>query len=310
MNNENIREQFQKAYKNDREKYIEGWLVTWALQDDRVIDEHPLNLPSDFHTYHGVTDFTKWFNWYVNYMETIKLDWFPDDMILPLIKTSKEHDLNLIKKFSLNFDISKYDESVGRHNAQDYLFQNLYPVPERMKINRILDFGAGYGRQANLWTQLRSDIVYVGIDGLELPYCLQHLYYQSLGLPLHDYVIEKESFEIKDQSGIYHLPTWRRDLLPKSFFDLVTCTWVLPEISERLAKEMVDVFYDVLKPGSALYIRDHDWPYRPVHQNDLNEYLEENGFVLEFRPHIIDKEDLHGTPRIWRKIDPRTRREL
>ena len=309
MNNENIREQFQKVYENDREKYIKEWLVTWALQDSWE-GKQPSNLPSDFYTYHGVTDLTKWFNWYVKYMKTIKLDWFPDNMILPLIKTSREHDSNLIKKFSLNFDISKYDESVGRHSAQDYLFQNLYPVPERMKINRILDFGAGYGRQANLWTQLRSDIVYVGMDGLEQPYCLQHLYYQSLGLPLHDYVIEKENFEIKNQSGIYHLPTWRRDLLPKSFFDLVICTWVLPEINEKLAKEMVDVFYDVLKPSSALYIRDHDWPYRPVHQNDLNEYLEENGFVLEFRPHIIDGEDLHGTPRIWRKINPKMRREL
>jgi len=307
--NTSIKEQFRQAYEKDKEKYITAkWLVSWALQDTWQ-GKHPPTLPSDYYSYHGVDDLTKWFNW-IESLDTIKLDYFPDDTILPLVKISKEHDARVVKDLSLDFDMAKY-EGVGRYNAQDYLFQNLYPVPERMRVNRVLDFGAGYGRQANLWTQMRSGITFVGMDGLEQQYCMQNLYYQSFGLPLHDYVIEGENFEIKNRPGIYHLPTWRRDLLPKSSFDMVICCWVLPEVDEELATEMINTFQLILKPGGALYIRDHDERWKKqVFKTNLNEYLTKNGFTLEFRAHTIDREDLHGTPRIWRKTDPRTQREV
>lgn len=54
-----------------------------------------------------------------------------------------------------------------------------------------------------------------------------------------------------------------------------------------------------------LYIRDHDQAWKPAHKINLNEYLSKNGFVLEFRPHVMDGIEIHGIPRIWRKIDDR-----
>ena len=36
----------------------------------------------------------------------------------------------------------------------------------------------------------------------------------------------------------------------------------------------------------------------------LRNFCKKNNFVLEFKPHVIDKVDIYGVPRIWRKVDP------
>ena len=143
------------------------------------------------------------------------------------------------------------------------------------------------------------------MDAILKSYCLQHLYYSHLNLPLYDYIVDTKNFKMTtDKKGIYHLPTWRADLLPDSFFDAVICVQVLPEINEKLVLHMASVFRRILKPGGMLYIRDHDQKWKPTHNMDLNMYLQKNGFVLEFRPHIKDGVDIQGIPRIWRKTDP------
>jgi hypothetical protein len=80
---------------------------------------------------------------------------------------------------------------------------------------------------------------------------------------------------------------------------------VLHELNSTTLKEMINVFHRVLKPGGMLYIRDHGLYYTPGNQIDLDKYLPKNGFTLEFKPHVIDREDLHGIPQIWRKTDER-----
>jgi len=280
-----IKTAFNDCYNADKTKYIKKWLVGWE-----VSQEH--------HKYNGEKDFITWFERSTKY---VGKHYFYDNLN-PLVEKSHSYHKKLVNKLNLDIDIDKYkDFSV--YNAQDYLFQNLYPVPDRMEIKHVLDFGAGYGRQANLWTQLRDDVVYVAMDAIEAPYCMQYLYYQFLEKPFHDYVEEKDKFEINDDPGIYHLPTWRKDLLPHNFFDMIICVQVLQELNARLVREMVKTFHEVLKPGGALYIRDHDQAWKPAHLINLNDYLKKKGFVLEFRPHVIDKEDIHGIPRIWRKID-------
>jgi len=93
--------------------------------------------------------------------------------------------------------------------------------------------------------------------------------------------------------------------LPDSFFDLVICVKVLPEINRRLVRFMVDQFHRTLQPGGILYIRDHDHGWQTnTHGVNLNRYLTRNGFELEFRPNVIDGKDVDGIPRIWRKKDP------
>jgi SAM-dependent methyltransferase len=278
-------------------------MVTWEYQDINVKrnQKYPDDLPNDFYQYNGPNEITKWFNW-ISHQK--KPDYFRKAELSPLIELSKKYDYKLLDKFSLEFEKRKYEEFIGRYNAQDYLFQNGYRTPERYKINKILDFGAGYGRQSNIWTQKRKDIIFVGMDAIPLPYCLQHLYYSHLDFPYYEYVIKPSNFRIDKKSGIYHLPTWRCDLLPKSFFDMVICVQVLQELNIKLLKYVIDIIHNVLKPGGCLYIRDDD-NWKPTHRLNLNKYLPKKGFVLEYKPHLKHNIDIHGVPRIWRKIDPK-----
>ena len=194
---------------------------------------------------------------------------------------------------------------VDHYNAEDYVFQNAYPVPRDKAVKRILDFGAGYGRQVNIWSQKAPDLVYCAIDAIENAYCCQNLYYALGGtLPVHEYMDGPGEFAIGTEPGIYHLPTWRHDLIPDDFFDLVTCVQVLPELQEPLVRLLVEVFRRSLKIGGALYIRDHDLLCLPGHRLDLDRLLPQAGFRLEFRPYLKDFDEIHGIPRMWRKIDP------
>lgn len=299
--NEEIYSLFKKTFEKDRNRYIKNWIVKWKYQDVQK-PEYGSNLPSDFYAYKGPAEIEKWFNW-VSYYE--HPDYFPDETMLQLVEISRRKDQAIFNKLSIKYDWSKYDKQIGRRNAQDYLLANFYPVPQRNKIYNILDFGAGYGRQANIWTQKRNDTIYVGMDAIPKSYCLQHLYYNHLDTPCFDYVENCENFTINPlQKGIYHLPTWRHDLLPDSFFDLVICVQVLPEINRRLVKHMLNVFFRVLKPGGGLFIRDPGSKFKAGNKLNVDEAVSKSGFALEFRPYIIDGVDLHSFPRIWRKIDP------
>jgi SAM-dependent methyltransferase len=299
--NKNIEKHFHLTYEKDKGKYIKKWMVSWDYQDKyrKNSQNHLVGFPSKFYRYSGPCELIKWFNW-ISHQK--RPDYFSDEDIEPLVEISREYDFKLLESLSLEFDRQKYDECIGRYNAQDYLFQNMYPTPERYKINNILDFGAGYGRQANIWTQRNGNIVYVGMDAIPLAYCLQHLYYSHLDLPYLDYVLDPFSFKINKSAGIYHLPTWRYDLLPDSFFDIITCVQVLKELNLKLVRHLIKHFHRALKPGGILYIRD-DPTWKPVYNVDINKCLEKEGFTIEFNPFVKQGTDIHGIPRIWRKVD-------
>lgn len=200
---------------------------------------------------------------------------------------------------------------VDRNNAIDFLFQTP-PMPEWLRPKRVLDFGAGYGRQANLWSQHEAELCMVGMDAHESPYLLQNWYYSRLGLPLKEYIEDPEGFSVTEAPGLYHLPSWRHDMLPDDFFDMVLCVHVLQEIAAETLLIMMNCFRRVLRPGGALFIRDHGNCWQPVHTVDVDQKLQELGFLLEFRPYVRDsyealyrgrdyEPDIHGIPRIFRK---------
>jgi SAM-dependent methyltransferase len=303
-----IFDRFKGALESDKAQYAPVWMTRWAYQDkrDRRSIRYPENYPQEFYTYHGPPDLVKWFNFHT---EQPKPDYFPDAIMAPLVELSHAGDQRILKEHGLEFDWTQYPEHIGRYNAQDYILQNFYPVPPRFAIHRVLDFGAGYGRQANLWIQKHSDLVFVGMDAVPLSYCLQHLYYSGLPGPLWDYALSPSDFAISTAPGLYHLPTWRTDLLPDSFFDLIIGVQVLQELNARLLSHMIGVFQRVLKPGGACYIRDHEcWP--AGHRKHVSRLLSDAGFVLEFKPHVQDKRDIHGIPRVWRKVDPEVQASL
>lgn len=198
---------------------------------------------------------------------------------------------------------------VDYYNAEDFTFQNPAPVPSRAKVARILDIGPGFGRQINLWAQRVPNLVYCGMEAIENGYCVQNMYYRAASvLPVNDYIDDPDGFQVTAEPGIYHLPTWRYDLLPSNFFDMILAVQVLPELQDRLVRLLLDQFARCLKTGGALYIRDHDLKFLPTsHTLDLHRFLPTCGFQLEFLPDLRDMDEIHGVPRLWRKVAPENR---
>ncbi len=301
---ENILELFKKAHDDDKQQFIKDWMVHWTYQDKRTKRQvnYDGDLPEDFYTYNGPEDIVQWYNW----QKVPKPDYFDENRINDLIAKSKKFDSDLLSKYNLEFDFSSYDQCIARNNAQDYILANFYPMQNTGGL-KVMDFGAGYGRQANLWSQEGADdLVFVAVDAIPKSYCLQHLYYSNSGREFHDYAVERDQFNLDENSkGIYHVPTWRLDLIPDNYFDKILVVQVLQELNEPLVKYAISQFKRILKDTGVLYIRDHMNAWRPTHKLDVDEHLANNGFTLEFKPHIVDKEDLHGIPRMWRKTNPK-----
>jgi SAM-dependent methyltransferase len=284
----------------DGDGKITDWMLNWHYQDQRDHQSYGEGQPHDFLDYEGPAQIAEWFGWMTRDPWP---DYFPAELLAPLAQKSEALDREILTRSGIDFDFASYG-TVGRVNAQDYLFQTMYPVPARNEISRILDFGAGWGRQSNLWSQQKSDdLVMVAMDAIPQSYCLQNFYFGANGLEFCDYIETGDLPITTDRPGLYHCPTWRWDLLPADFFDLVICSQVLPELSPDLARFAVKLFAQTLKPGGALFIRDHDSGFNPSGIN-LEADLQQAGFILEFRPHVIDRVDIHGIPRIWRKQDP------
>ncbi len=295
---------FRAAYEADQERYIKKWLVSWEYQEKRIKRNvnYAGGLPQNFYEYNGIQDLETWFSW-TEYEP--KPNFFPMELVGPLAEKSRQYDEKVFSHYGLNIDMEGYDTDLGIYNGQDYIFANYYPGKNDSNRVNVLDFGAGYGRQANLWSQNDRDLLYVAMDAIPLSYCLQNKYYQLADLPLYDYVDDRDGFKVDDeQRGIYHLPTWRADLLPDNFFDRIVVVQVLPELNATLVKHAIKIFHRVLKPHGALYIRDHGSSWRPGHTLDTDKVLRETGFALEYQAYLRDREEIHGIPRIWRKKDP------
>lgn len=300
----NILELFRKVYERDH-SMIKSWLVNWEYQVRRIKRgvKYEDELPQDYYDFKGPEELLKWINWLkpVN-----KPDYFDQELVNELAVKSELFDKKVDEFFELGLEFSDYKETVGKYNAQDFILANAYPMLGPKKGRKVLDFGAGYGRQVNLWSQTGDeDLCFVGMDAIPNSYCLQHCYYSQLDMPFTEYAEDPDSFKLDaDSKGIYHIPTWRFDLVPDNYFDAILVVQVLPELNAKLVKHLAKEFKRVIKDTGVLYIRDHDLKWRPGHSLNNNKVLEDEGFVLEFRPHVKDDVDLHGIPRIWRKRNP------
>jgi SAM-dependent methyltransferase len=187
------------------------------------------------------------------------------------------------------------------YDMTDWVFMEGYPRPAE-RCERILDFGAGFGRQAALWLTLEPRPTYVAVDSIELPYLAQSHFLAASGHPVVEYMAEPDAFEVDAGGRAYHVPGWRHDLLPSGFFDLAICVQVLAEIREDVLMHALRMFRRVLRPGGRLYVRDHpEW--KPGHKQDTDRLLLGLGFAAEFTPGLTDRVDCHGLPRVYRLVE-------
>jgi len=269
-----------------------SWAANWLYDRDYAIYKSP-------------QDLIRWFEWF---RPEECAHYLPEERISLLTDESESHSRRILSPIlSGEYKYRHVDE----YNAVDFILQSLYPVPPRMRPKRVLDFGAGYGRQMNLWSRV-ADLTYVAVDSVELPYTLQSFYFTQFSLPVYEYATGHSNV-VGGESGIYHIPTWRTDLLPDAFFDLVICTQVLQEIPASLVDTAIHTFKRCVKPGGAVYVRDHGLATQSMHNVDVNAAFCKNGFVLEFCPYVRDHlwwlksefhPDLHGIPRVFRRLDP------
>lgn len=296
---------FRSQQQHDRERLkFPDYLHRWLFMERLVQRGQRKEL--NFFEFDGPAHIQKFFRW----IRDVRYgDFFADPQ---LIEDAAANDSAVMRRYGLAVDEANI-RAVALYNAQDYQLQRFYPVPERLRINRVLDFGAGHGRMANLTlkaTGHKPATGFVAVDGIPSSYLTQNLYYKGLGLSVAEYLDradETGGFDVASLAqshDVVHLPTWRMDLLPEAWFDMVCCVQVLKELPSELVPHVVAQFARVLKPGGALYIRDHPQFHNP-NQMPIDDVLQANGFLAEFRPQLIDRRELHGLPRIWRKLDPR-----
>lgn len=84
---------------------------------------------------------------------------------------------------------------------------------------------------------------------------------------------------------------------------MVCAVHVLREVPREVLLYVIPHFARVLKPGGALYVRDHISFHNPGGMPQ-DEVLAGHGLALEYYPAVRDGFDVHGVPRIWRKFDP------
>lgn len=298
---ENLLERFTLVLERDRKNSnFPDWMASWSYQE--WLSTKRGHADMDTGNFSGPGDISQWLDFTISGIYTVS--YLSADLLAPLVQKSLDFD----KSFLDAHDLSHDDQcllKVAVYNAEDYLFQNFYAVPKRQKIKCVLDFGGGYGRQINLWSGHEGLETFIMIDAVPQSYCMQNIYCRSSGLQFNEYIDQDAAPAIGPSSkpAMHHLPTWRFDLLPDDSVDAVTCIQVLTELSSNLCLYVLNQFKRVLKPGGMLYIRDHGTKFAP-NNIALDAVLPTFGFVLEFRPLVSDRIDIHGIPKIWRKVYP------
>ena len=198
----------------------------------------------------------------------------------------------LFESLGCQFDVASLD----RTNALDFSICNLVP-----NVRSVLDYGAGYGRQAFLFSRLPDARVFAN-DAVETSYFSQYWVFRTLGYSLWEYFGHESSlqeFLAGEGSKVIHLPTWRNDLIPDRSLDLVLFVWCLSEMSRHAPLHAIETCMRTLRPGGYIYLRDdphsHGW--------EMEKQIIRRGFLPVFQPWVLaGDEKMNGVPRLYRYI--------
>lgn len=282
-------------------------LARWYFAD--LLTARNERLPMNFHGYDGPAHLEKFFNWIRGFKYNDPFE--GDTLSEKLIEESRKNDVKVFEFYNLRVDKAAILQ-IARYNMQDFRFQRAYAVPERHKIRTLLDFGAGHGRIANLSFNANEQAIrkLIVVEAIPSTYFTQLAYYKGLGLKVWEYldhwqdgVTPQVISDALQKYDVVHLPTWMFDCIPEGCVDMVNCIQVLKELPGDLVPVVIKHFARVVHSCGALYIRDHIQFHNP-NQMPIDTLIEAAGFKIEFAPHYKDRVDVHGVPRIWRKVDP------
>jgi len=195
--------------------------------------------------------------------------------------------------------LASYDvQPLACYTAIDDLFQTL----TGRRIRTVMDFGSGIGRQAYLWSHLRSDVKLYSVDAIESLYLLQSESYRRLfGSRLVEYFTAPDfgsSVAAAREDAVIHLPTWRLASIPDGSVDLLICVQVLQELRATAIPPLLAEFRRMVRPGGLIYIRDKEF-WTPTHKIRIGRSLLSDGWRLVFRYTGEEGTEIAGVPRLW-----------
>lgn len=299
---------FEDVCARDLERFkFPGYLAEWLFADR--LAKRGVRQEMSFSAYEGPAHLEKFFRWIYNGKIP---DYFTGDHVEALVTASAEAD----RKVFAQYDHKMADAPIlhmARYNAQDHMFQRAYCVPHAQRVKTLLDFGAGHGRIANLSFHAPDPrqrlLSYIAVEAIPSTYFNQLAYYHALGLSVWEYLehcdeeLSQDVISDAMQShNVVHLPTWQLSLVPDACIDMVNTIQVLKELPGPLVNYILPEFKRVTHPRGALYVRDHKQFHNPNHM-PMETLIQAQGFTLEFAPQLRDRVEIHGLPRIWRKID-------
>lgn len=177
--------------------------------------------------------------------------------------------------------------------------------------NFVLDFGSGYGRLGAMFAYKEANKTYISVDCVEATYILQNLFLSLLKpknfYEYFDYQFLNKEFKIQKKNSIYHIPTWKLNLIHNKTIDLITGIFVLPEINEFALMNFIKEAKRILRIGGYIYLRDHLYQtgennHKGCHKLNTEDELSKAGFQLIYKGEYKDNIEIYGTPRIYRKI--------
>jgi hypothetical protein len=198
-----------------------------------------------------------------------------------------------------------------RYWIADLKKHDLYSLPDVYYCSKILgripdvaiDVGGGWGRLGMAWAAIGCSSVAV-VDSIEQPYVLQHLYLRAVPEARFQELLDRDEVEIDllRFKGITHFPLWQLPRVKARSVDVVSGVQILREVSRAMIFFLVDELKRVLRPGGIFYVRDNDHTYSEgcMHDVKITEYLLEQGFTLALDSSLVQGQDIHGVPRIFR----------
>ena len=295
---------FLDVFYRDREKYSNNKISYYFKYKD-----HPKNI-FDESKLENITQLLKeYMDYWVKNINTSSIFDKNNHFSLKITDYEKFLKINYLihKNIYENLFNEKYNTyTIGDfYNTQDYCFQNaINKNNDQNEIYKILDFGAGYGRNLNIYSKTKNNLVYVAVDAMPKQYLLQKKYFEQFNIKIFEYFDDCQNFNISNKAGIYHIPSWRLDLLPQDFFDRILAINVLTEIDTKFFYQVIKKIHYSLKDFGSFYIRDHSSRFIRM-KVSLIDFLRSD-FHLEFCPLLIDtnssmQSEVHGVPLLFAK---------